>query len=97
MISTPRSTPSSPPTSSTTSARVLDLCQQAIEKGLDDDSKKFADDLYTGTLIDRAAMLVDGDLRRATSPIRSGGGCAPSRCAISTRSWPAIPASAART
>ncbi len=38
--------------------RVLDLCKQAIEKGLDGDSKKFADDLYTGTLIDRAGMLV---------------------------------------
>ena len=45
--------------------RVLDLCKKAMEKGLDEGSKKFADDLYTGTLIDRAAMLtgavVDAD------------------------------------
>jgi len=38
--------------------RVLDLCKRALDNGLDADSKKFADDLYTGTLIDRAAMLV---------------------------------------
>jgi tetratricopeptide (TPR) repeat protein len=38
--------------------RVLDLCKRALDKGLDADSKKFAEDLYTGTLIDRAAMLV---------------------------------------
>ncbi len=37
--------------------RVLTLCRQAIDKGLDDDSKKFAEDLYTGTLMDRAGML----------------------------------------
>ena len=37
--------------------RVLDLCKKAIDRGLDEGSKKFADDLYTGTLIDRAAML----------------------------------------
>jgi len=46
-------------------AKVLDLCKKAIEQGLDEGSKKFADDLYTGTLIDRAAMLtgaiVDAD------------------------------------
>jgi tetratricopeptide (TPR) repeat protein len=45
--------------------RVLDLCKKAIEKGLDEGSTKFANDLYTGTLIDRAAMLtgaiVDAD------------------------------------
>jgi tetratricopeptide (TPR) repeat protein len=39
-------------------ARVLDLCKRAIAKGLDDGSRKFAEDLYTGTLLDRAAMLV---------------------------------------
>ena len=39
--------------------RVLDLCKKAIEKGLDDDGKKFAEELYTGTLIDRAGMLVE--------------------------------------
>jgi tetratricopeptide (TPR) repeat protein len=38
--------------------RVLDLCKRALDKGLDVDSKRFAEDLYTGTLIDRAAMLV---------------------------------------
>ena len=45
--------------------RVLDLCKKAIEQGLDEGSMKFANDLYTGTLIDRAAMLtgaiVDAD------------------------------------
>jgi tetratricopeptide (TPR) repeat protein len=45
--------------------RVLDLCKKAIERGLDEGSMKFANDLYTGTLIDRAAMLtgaiVDAD------------------------------------
>jgi tetratricopeptide (TPR) repeat protein len=39
--------------------RVLDLCKKAVEKGLDDDGKKFAEELYTGTLIDRAGMLVE--------------------------------------
>ena len=38
---------------------VLELCKQAIEKGLDEESRKFADDLYTGTLIDRAGMVVE--------------------------------------
>ena len=39
--------------------RVLDLCKRAVEKGLDDDGRKFAEDLYTGTLVDRAGMLVE--------------------------------------
>ena len=39
--------------------RVLDLCKKAVEKGLDDDGRKFAEDLYTGTLVDRAGMLVE--------------------------------------
>jgi tetratricopeptide (TPR) repeat protein len=39
--------------------RVLILCRQAIDKGLDEESRKFAEDLYTGTLIDRAGMLVE--------------------------------------
>jgi tetratricopeptide (TPR) repeat protein len=39
--------------------RVLNLCRQAIDKGLDEESQKFAEDLYTGTLIDRAGMLTD--------------------------------------
>jgi len=38
---------------------VLDLCKAAVKKGLDDEAKKFAEDLYTGTLIDRAAMVVE--------------------------------------
>jgi tetratricopeptide (TPR) repeat protein len=39
--------------------KVLTLCKQATEKGLDAESRKFADELYTGTLVDRAGMLVD--------------------------------------
>jgi tetratricopeptide (TPR) repeat protein len=39
--------------------RVLEHCKKAVELGLDADSKKFADDLYTGTLVDRAGMIVD--------------------------------------
>jgi tetratricopeptide (TPR) repeat protein len=39
--------------------RVLKHCRRAIELGLDDDSKRFAEDLYTGTLVDRAGLLVD--------------------------------------
>jgi tetratricopeptide (TPR) repeat protein len=39
--------------------RVLEHCKKAVELGLDVDSKKFADDLYTGTLVDRAGMIVD--------------------------------------
>jgi tetratricopeptide (TPR) repeat protein len=39
--------------------RVLDLCRKALDKGLDDESRKFAEDLYTGTLIDRAGMLTE--------------------------------------
>lgn len=44
-------------------ARVLDLCRQAIDKGLDEESRKFAEDLYTGTLIDRAGMLTEAIFR----------------------------------
>jgi tetratricopeptide (TPR) repeat protein len=40
-------------------AKVLDLCRQAVDKGLPDDSRKFAEELYTGTLMDRAGMLVE--------------------------------------
>lgn len=39
--------------------RVLQHCKQAVALGLDADSRKFADDLYIGTLVDRAGMLVD--------------------------------------
>ena len=39
--------------------RVLELCKKALDKGLDEQGKTFANDLYTGTLVDRAGMLVD--------------------------------------
>ncbi len=39
--------------------RVLEHCKKAVELGLDAESKKFADELYTGTLVDRAGMIVD--------------------------------------
>ena len=39
--------------------RVLELCKTAIKKGLPKDSKQFAEDLYTGTLVDRAGMVVE--------------------------------------
>jgi len=39
--------------------RVLSLCRKALDAGLDDDSRKFAEDLYTGTLMDRAGMLTE--------------------------------------
>jgi tetratricopeptide (TPR) repeat protein len=48
-------------------SRVLDLCRKAVAKGLDEDGKKFAEELYTGTLVDRAAMLVDA-IFNATGP-----------------------------
>jgi tetratricopeptide (TPR) repeat protein len=38
---------------------VIDLCRRAIDKGLAPESKDFADALYTGTLMDRAGMVVD--------------------------------------
>lgn len=40
-------------------AAVIDLCRRAIDKGLAPESKDFADALYTGTLMDRAGMVVD--------------------------------------
>ncbi len=40
-------------------AKVLDLCRRALKKGLEPESKKFAEELYTGTLIDRAGMIVE--------------------------------------
>ncbi len=40
-------------------ATVIDLCRRAIDKGLGPESKDFADALYTGTLMDRAGMVVD--------------------------------------
>jgi tetratricopeptide (TPR) repeat protein len=39
--------------------RVLKHCKRALELGLDADAARFADDLYTGTLVDRAGLLVD--------------------------------------
>ncbi|MFM7137687.1 MAG: tetratricopeptide repeat protein [Planctomycetota bacterium] len=44
-------------------ARVLELCRKAVDKGLDEESRKFAEDLYTGTLIDRAGMLTEAIFR----------------------------------
>ena len=38
---------------------VLELCKSAVKKGLDEEARKFADDLYTGTLVDRAGMIVE--------------------------------------
>jgi len=43
--------------------RVLDLCRKAVDQGLDEESRKFAEDLYTGTLIDRAGMLTEAIFR----------------------------------
>ncbi|MFM7108739.1 MAG: tetratricopeptide repeat protein [Planctomycetaceae bacterium] len=39
--------------------RVLEFCKKALDKGLDEQGRRFADDLYTGTLVDRAGMLVE--------------------------------------
>ena len=39
--------------------RVIEHCKKAVELGLDEESAKFAADLHTGTLVDRAAMLVE--------------------------------------
>jgi len=39
-------------------ANVLDLCRRAISKGLSEDQKRFAEDLYTDTLIYRAGRIV---------------------------------------
>ena len=47
-------------------ATVLDLCKRSIKKGLAEDSRKFADDLYTGTLIDRASMVVEAIFNAST-------------------------------
>ncbi len=38
---------------------VLDLCRSALRKGLPEDSRAFAADLLTGTLVERAEMLVE--------------------------------------
>jgi tetratricopeptide (TPR) repeat protein len=40
-------------------ATVLELCNRALKKGLAEDSRKFAEELYIGTLVDRSAMLVE--------------------------------------
>ncbi|NDC63192.1 MAG: hypothetical protein EBZ59_04225 [Planctomycetia bacterium] len=40
-------------------AKVLDLCKRALSKGLAADDSRFAEELYTGTLVDRAGMVVD--------------------------------------
>ena len=40
-------------------ANVLDLCKRAIKRGLADEQKQFAEDLYTDTLMYRASRIVD--------------------------------------
>lgn len=40
-------------------ATVLELCNRALKKGLSEDGRKFAEELYVGTLVDRAAMMVE--------------------------------------
>ena len=39
--------------------RVLGLVRAALRKGLEESSRGFANDLYTGTLVDRASMLTE--------------------------------------
>lgn len=39
--------------------KVLGLVRSALRKGLDEASRSFANDLYTGTLVDRASMLTE--------------------------------------
>ncbi|MFM7075833.1 MAG: hypothetical protein ACKO3G_07190, partial [Planctomycetaceae bacterium] len=39
--------------------KVLDLVRTALREGLDEPSRKFANDLYTGTLVDRASMITE--------------------------------------
>lgn len=39
-------------------ANVLDLCRRAIKKGLDEEQRQFAEDLYTDTLMYRAGRIV---------------------------------------
>jgi tetratricopeptide (TPR) repeat protein len=50
--------------------RVIDLCKRAIDRGLDEGSRKFADDLYTGTLLDRSTMLA-GAILETDDPDRN--------------------------
>jgi tetratricopeptide (TPR) repeat protein len=38
---------------------VLKHCRKAVELGLDEESRKFAEDLFTGTLLDRAVVVSD--------------------------------------
>ncbi len=56
--------------------KVLELVRAALRKGLDEPSRKFANDLYTGTLVDRAAMITDalfegGDAARQWERLRA--------------------------
>ena len=39
--------------------KVLELVRTSLREGLDEPSRKFANDLYTGTLVDRAAMITE--------------------------------------
>jgi tetratricopeptide (TPR) repeat protein len=45
---------------------VVQLCEQALEKGLDDSNTKFANSLLTGTLVQRAGVLTAAIFERAT-------------------------------
>jgi len=45
---------------------VIDLCKRALKKGLAADARTFAENLYTGTLIDRAGMVVEAIFATAT-------------------------------
>jgi tetratricopeptide (TPR) repeat protein len=47
-------------------ATVIDLCKRALKKGLAADSRTFAENLYTGTLIDRAGMVVEAIFATST-------------------------------
>ncbi len=47
---------------------VLDHLRRALKKGLDEKSRQFADDLYTGTLVDRAGMVTEAIFSRPPDP-----------------------------
>jgi tetratricopeptide (TPR) repeat protein len=47
-------------------ANVLDLCRRAIKKGLSEEQKQFAEDLYTDTLMYRAGRIVEAIYEDAT-------------------------------
>src|SRR5262249_25959558 len=43
---------------------VVDLCESALKKGLDDTNKQFANNLLTGTLLERANLLTKNIVER---------------------------------